>query len=288
MVSAGWSTQWTRRVEDAVRGALAPATEGAPPKLAAALEHALFPGGARMRPKLVLVAALASGDADPRAADAAAGAVELLHAASLVHDDLPCFDDAETRRGRPSVHKAFGEPLAVLAGDALIVRAFEVLFELGQGERSRLAASLGSLLARAAGAPRGLVAGQALEAEPAVNVAEYHRAKTATLFEAAAAMGALAGGGDPACWRSFGELVGRAYQVADDLADARSSEEQMGKPVGRDVALGRPSYVLSIGVEGAERELRRLLAAARDAVPQPAARELVTAWTRECAGRLGL
>ena len=98
-----------------------------PPQLAAALRYAVFPGGARVRPRLSLAVARACGDSCPRLADAAAASIELLHCASLVHDDLPCFDDAETRRGKPSVHKAFGEPLAVLVGDALIIGAFQTL-----------------------------------------------------------------------------------------------------------------------------------------------------------------
>ena len=102
-------------------------TVGCPPRLADALRYAVFPGGARIRPRLCLAVAPACGDDDPAASDAAAAAIELLHCASLVHDDLPCFDDADLRRGRPSVHRAFGEPLAVLAGDALIVLAFETL-----------------------------------------------------------------------------------------------------------------------------------------------------------------
>ena len=100
---------------------------GGPPLLAAAMRHAVFPRGARIRPRLCLAVAAACGDDDPAAANGAAAAIELLHCASLVHDDLPCFDNADTRRGRPSVHRAYGEPLAVLAGDALIVLAFQTI-----------------------------------------------------------------------------------------------------------------------------------------------------------------
>jgi geranylgeranyl diphosphate synthase type II len=120
--------QVSARIEHALDAVLTPGeAAGHPLRLAAAMRHAVFPGGARIRPTLCLAVAAACGDDHPALADAAAAAVELMHCASLVHDDLPCFDDAPTRRGRPSVHRAFGERLAVLAGDALIVLAFEAL-----------------------------------------------------------------------------------------------------------------------------------------------------------------
>src|SRR3954452_16784827 len=124
---------------------------GCPPRLGAALRHAVFPRGARIRPRLCLAVAAACGDDDPTAADAAAAAVELLHCASLVHDDLPCFDDAPTRRGKPSVHRAFGEPLAVLAGDALIVLSFELLGRAIALDGSRRGVELIGMLAAVAG-----------------------------------------------------------------------------------------------------------------------------------------
>ena len=120
------------RVESALEAAVARSEgQSAPPLLAAAVRHAVFPGGARVRPHLCLAVAEACGDDCPEMADGAAAAIELLHCASLVHDDLPCFDDADTRRGKPSVHALFGAPLAVLAGDALIVMAFDVLARAG-------------------------------------------------------------------------------------------------------------------------------------------------------------
>src|SRR3954468_13943955 len=191
---------------------------GGPHLLAAAMRHAVFPRGARIRPRLCLAVAAACGDDDPTAADAAAAAVELLHCASLVHDDLPCFDDAPTRRGKPSVHRAFGEPLAVLAGDALIVLAFETLARGTARVPDRLAA-LAMVVGRAVGAPNGIAAGQAWECEPAVDLSEYHRAKTGALFAGATLAGAAAAGADPASWRELGERLGEAYQVADDIRD---------------------------------------------------------------------
>src|SRR4051794_2453350 len=222
---------------------------GCPPRLGAALRHAVFPRGARIRPRLCLAVAAACGDDDPTAADAAAAAVELLHCASLVHDDLPCFDDAPTRRGKPSVHRAF-EPLAVLAGDALIVLAFETLARGTARVPDRLAA-LVMVVGRAVGAPNGIAAGQTWECEPEADLSEYHRAKTGALFAGATLAGAAAAGADPAPWRELGERLGEAYQVADDIRDAAGDPDELGKPVGRDRELGRQSAVLTLGLDGA-------------------------------------
>ena len=243
---------------------------GCPPRLAAAMRHAVFPRGSRIRPRLCMAVAAACRDRDTAVADgvadAAAAAIELLHCASLVHDDLPCFDDAATRRGRPSVHAAFGQPLAVLAGDALIVLAFQGLAWGTAGAPDRLAA-LVPVIAGAVGVPRGIAAGQAWECEPAADLAEYQQEKTGALFAAATAAGAVCAGRDPAAWRRLGALLGEAYQVADDLLDVGAEAEGLGKPVGRDRALGRPNAVLSLGLDNAVDALRRLAAAAVDAVP---------------------
>ncbi len=131
-----------------------------PPRLLAAMRHAVFPGGARIRPQLCLAVAGACGNDDPALAEAAAVAIELLHCASLVHDDMPCFDDADSRRGQPSVHKAYGQPLALLAGDGLIVMAFEVLGRAGAAHPKRLGPLVGAI-GRGVGAQEGIVGGQA-------------------------------------------------------------------------------------------------------------------------------
>jgi geranylgeranyl diphosphate synthase type II len=253
-------------LEDVLERALAKAGAApCPPTLAHALRYAVVPGGARVRPRLALAIARATGDAHPALALAGAAAIELLHSASLVHDDLPCFDDAEERRGRASVHKAFGEPLAVLTGDALIVLAFELLAEV-DAPRAKLG-EVTRRVARAVGGPRGIIAGQAWESESNVDLVAYHRAKTGALFVAATTIGAIAGGGDPAAWSALGERIGEAYQVADDLKDALSTPDRLGKPVGRDHALGRPSAVASLGVEGAAQRLRALFDEAEASVP---------------------
>ncbi len=255
------------RIEQALQAALASGeTAGCPPKLAAAMRHAVFPGGARIRPQLCIAVARACGDSDPALADAAAVAIELLHCASLVHDDLPCFDDAPTRRGRASVHCAYGERLAVLAGDALIVLAYQTLGLGGARSPSRLARTI-STVSRGVGMPFGIVAGQAWECEPRVALSDYQRAKTGALFAAATAAGAEAAGVDGETWRALGEWLGEAYQVADDLRDVLADPETLGKPTGRDVALGRPSSAREQGLLGAIEHFDRLVACAIEAVP---------------------
>jgi geranylgeranyl diphosphate synthase, type II len=255
------------RIERTLSAALAAASgPGAPPRLASAMSHAVFPRGARVRPRLALAVATACGDDDPAASDGAAAAIELLHCASLVHDDLPCFDDADTRRGRPSVHCAYGEPLAVLAGDALIVLAFQTIAAGAKRSLPRLPALL-LILGQAVGMPRGIAAGQAWESEPVADLCEYQRAKTGALFAAATMAGAAAAGFDAEPWHVLGERLGEAYQVADDLADVVSDIAEHGKPTGRDSVLGRPNAVLSMGVAGAMRHFEALTTAAADSVP---------------------
>ena len=237
-----------------------------PPLLAAAMRHAVFPGGARIRPRLCLAVAAACGDNDPDATNAAAAALEFLHCASLVHDDLPCFDDAEIRRGCPSVPAAFGAPLAVLAGDALIVLAFQTLAWGAVKNPARLAPLL-LTIGHAVGSPNGIVAGQAWESEPAIDLACYQRAKTGSLFAAACVAGAAAAGAEPEPWRALGEKLGQAYQIADDLLDAVATPEEADKPVGRDNTLGRPNAVARYGVDGALALLDDLAGQAVAAIP---------------------
>jgi geranylgeranyl diphosphate synthase type II len=236
-----------------------------PPGLAAAARYAVFPGGARVRPLLCLGVAAACGEPGSPSM-AAATAIELLHCASLVHDDLPCFDDAEIRRGKPSLHRAFSEPIAVLTGDALIVLAFDAL-AAGCADAPRVLPELLTILSRAVGMSGGLVAGQAWESEEKVGLSEYHAAKTGSLFVAAAKAGAASAGAEPSKWEDFGALLGEAYQVADDIRDASSSVAELGKPVGRDVALARPSAIGHLGPGGAMDHLDRLIERALRAVP---------------------
>ena len=277
--------QASERIEAVLERAVDRAgASGAPPLLASAIRYAVFPGGHRIRPQLSLAVAMACGDAHPRAADAAAAAIELLHCASLIHDDLPCFDDADMRRGKPSVHARFGAPIAVLAGDALIVLAFETMArELAAAPR-RLA-SLVSIVAAAVGAPNGIVAGQAWESEAAVPLVDYQRAKTGALFVGSTLAGAAAAGVDPLPWRGLGEKLGEAYQVADDLRDVLCEAAELGKPIGQDAVRSRPSAAAQLGIGGAKARLENLVAAAAGAVPRCPGRErlsaLIEAQTRQ-------
>lgn len=254
-----------------------------PPRLAEAMRYAVWPGGGRVRPLLCIQVAMACGDRWPRVADAAAVAVELIHCASLVHDDLPCFDDADLRRGRPTVHRVYGQSTAVLVGDALIVMAFEVLANAGAEVPHRLPGLI-TALSGGVGAPRGIIAGQAWESEPDPDLAEYHRAKTGALFESAALLGALAGGGDAAAWAEVGSRIGEAYQIADDLADALGADT--GKTSGQDRRHQRPSAVTALGVGGAIDALWGRIEAAEAAMPPCRDGESLRQFLRKLASRL--
>lgn len=294
------------RIEAALKRALrhceSPAT---PPSLRAALRHAVFPGGARLRPTLCLsVAAACGAEVDLDAQCDVAAALELLHCASLVHDDLPCFDDASVRRGRPSVHAAFGEELAVLAGDGLIVLAFETI--AGARVSPMILPRLVRCVARGVGAIGGLVAGQAWESEQTVGLHTYHKAKTGALFEASAragailaiSQGAMSQGANGArsnasaawakddSWGEFGARLGEAYQVADDLRDTLDNEASLGKPVGQDMAHDRPNACMTFGIEGALDRLRSLLDQAIEVMPSCSAPERVIGWVEGFGTRL--
>jgi geranylgeranyl diphosphate synthase, type II len=274
------------RIDLAVHAALATAQGGvAPPRLAAALPYAVLPGGARIRPTILLSVAMACGDDRPGLADAAAAALELIHCASLVHDDLPAFDDADTRRGKATVHRAYGEPLAVLTGDSLIIMAFEVLAQ-GAGDMPGRALQLIQVLARRTGMPFGICAGQGWESEAVVNLAAYHRAKTGALFIAATQMGAIAAGQEAEPWEELGARIGEAFQVADDLRDALETAEQMGKPAGQDVLHGRPNAVSALGVAGAVQHLKDILGGAISSIPSCPGEALLAQMVRAYAQKM--
>ncbi len=255
------------RIEQTLDASLSTADrQNCPPLLAHAMRYAVFPGGARIRPRLTIAVAKACGDPQPAIANAAAAAIEFLHCASLVHDDLPCFDDADLRRGKASVHKAYGEPIAVLAGDALIVLAFETLAEAAALQPQSLAA-LVRVVGAAVGSRGGIVAGQAWESEPAIDCALYHQAKTGALFAGATMAGAAAAGVAHQDWRWLGEKLGEAFQVADDIRDVAATPEELGKPCGQDAAHLRPNYALSYGLGPAIAHLDALVLEAIAAIP---------------------
>jgi geranylgeranyl diphosphate synthase type II len=275
------------RIEDALVAAVASADSaaGGPPRLGQAIRYAIFPAGARVRPRLCLTVALALGDDDPAASNAAAAAIEMLHCASLVHDDLPCFDDASTRRNKPSLHRAFGQREAVLAGDALIAMGFDVIARSNGRNPARTIALL-RCLADALTPPNGIIAGQAWECEPAAELSAYQRAKTGSLFVSAAMAGAIAGGGDPQAWRTLGERLGEAYQIADDIRDVVARQDEIGKPVGRDAALGRPNAVVALGMARAIAIFEALLEQALESIPPCGGRQRLQQLIRAEALRL--
>ena len=257
----------SQRMDSAIRAALATAAaDPAPGQLVAALEHAVLPGGARIRPTILMAVAEACGEDRPAVTDAAAAALELVHCASLVHDDLPCFDDADLRRGKPSVHRAHSEPLAILTGDSLIILAFDTLGRIDRAEAAR-ALDLVRCLSAHAGMPGGICAGQGWESEAQIDTRAYHRAKTGALFMAATEMGAISAGQEPAAWTDLGALIGEAFQVADDLRDALMQESDLGKPVQQDGLHGRPNVVAELGVDGALARLKDILSGAIASIP---------------------
>lgn len=257
------------RIEQTLEAVIERATAAdCPPLLAGAVRHAVFPGGARIRPRLCLAVAAACAEDIPDLTDAAASSIELLHCASLIHDDLPCFDDADMRRGKASVHVAYGEPCAVLAGDAMIIMAFEMLGRQIQSSlEPRRVAEIIRIISGSVGMPRGITAGQAWELEPTTGLVDYQRAKTGSLFAASTEAGAAAAGFECSQWRRLGECLGEAYQVADDIRDVASTVEEIGKPIGQDAIHGRPSAVAQLGMDGAKARLKRLVGEAMASIP---------------------
>jgi geranylgeranyl diphosphate synthase, type II len=255
------------RIETAISSAIGLGQGGvAPPKLSRALNYSVTPGGARIRPTILMSVAMACGDDQPTMSNAAAAALELIHCASLVHDDMPCFDDADARRGKPSVHKAFSEPLALLAGDSLIVLGFDVLARQASVDAMRMA-ELIRILATRTGMPNGICAGQGWESEDKIDLRAYHQAKTGALFIAATQMGAVAAGQEAEPWFELGARIGEAFQVADDLRDALYDEATLGKPAGQDEIHNRPNAVSELGVQGATKRLKDILGGAIASIP---------------------
>lgn len=266
-----WRLKSAKRVEAALEKTLSKQEKEARPEalpLHEAMRYALLGGGKRLRPLLALAAAEAV-EGRQREALPAALAVEMIHAYSLIHDDLPCMDDDDLRRGRPACHKVFGEATALLAADALQALAFETLAESGLKSltAARLAGTATVVLARAVG-PLGMVGGQALDLafERARNIdIEQVRAmeahKTGALITAALVCGATLAGGGPAelrTLRTLGHAAGLAFQIKDDLLNLKGDPKILGKAVGSDAARGKSSFPAILGEEGAERELAAL------------------------------
>jgi farnesyl diphosphate synthase len=259
--------------------ALLPAPELAPARLHAAMRYAVLGGGKRVRPLLAYGAGELS-EADPQRVDRAAAAVEMIHAYSLVHDDLPCMDDDVLRRGKPTVHLEFDEATALLVGDSLHSLAFQVISEQSMADNAQHQVEMIEFLARACGS-RGMAGGQAIDLEAtgktlAVTELEFmHVHKTGALIRAAVALGARCG--DALSQAQFNELdrfgkfIGLAFQVVDDVLDAQSSTATLGKTAGKDAKNNKPTYVSALGLEGARKfaaELRDDALRALDALPR--------------------
>jgi farnesyl diphosphate synthase len=246
------AARWLQRVEARLERVLPPAGD-APQRLHAAMRHAVLGGGKRLRPLLVYAAGVATG-ADESLCDAPAAAVELVHAYSLVHDDLPAMDDDDLRRGRPTVHVAFDEATAILAGDALQALAFGVLAEADADAAVRVAWL--QSLAQAAGA-RGMCGGQALDMDATgrtlalADLETLHALKTGALIRAAVRMGGLAGGADAttlARLDDYAGALGLAFQIRDDILDVEGDSAQLGKTAGKDQAQEKSTYPALVGM----------------------------------------
>jgi geranylgeranyl diphosphate synthase type II len=269
-----------------------PTSDAPPVRLHGAMHDAVFPGGRRARPLLARLVADSYGNGDDEMVGRLAAAVELVHCASLVQDDLPQFDDAATRRGQPSCHVVYGQATAILVGDALLTLAFETLAN-APARRAPVAFRLMAVLTAATGSSNGVIGGQALELEPhPIELEIYHRHKTAALFRAAAAGAAIAcnADGDVSRWARIGELIGIALQLRDDIDDVGAAPADLGKPVGRDAALGRPNAVLQTGVESCQTRRTEVIAAVRELLGPPtpsneALHHLIEEVTRPAARR---
>ncbi|KGQ20703.1 Geranylgeranyl pyrophosphate synthase [Lysobacter dokdonensis DS-58] len=262
---------WRARVDAALAAAL-PDAATPPQRLHAAMRYAATDGGKRMRPLLVYAAGTAFG-ADLQALDAPAVAVELIHAYSLVHDDLPAMDDDALRRGKPTVHVAFDEATAILAGDALQSLAFDVLARAPLDAQRRV--EMLAELARASGVV-GMCGGQALDIDAtggaAITVAELerlHAMKTGALLRASVRMGAIAAGADAdtrAHLDTFADALGLAFQVRDDLLDVEGDSASLGKTAGKDAAQQKATFPALLGLPATRGRLATLATAMHEAL----------------------
>jgi farnesyl diphosphate synthase len=251
-----------------------PLAEQSPAELHRAMRYAVLGGGKRLRPLLVYAAAQALGEDGPQL-DAAACAVELIHAYSLVHDDLPAMDDDALRRGRPTCHVVFGEAMAILAGDALQALAFDILADDGaQQTDAATAIAMLRTLGRACGA-EGMAGGQALDLAAVgrkLTLAELehmHACKTGALIRASVRLGALVGGADAGTLHAldhYANAVGLAFQVRDDILDVEGESAVIGKTAGKDACADKPTFPSIIGLDASRTRLAELTAGALDAI----------------------
>ncbi len=259
-----------RQMTDAALERLLPAADVVPASIHQAMRHSTFAGGKRLRPLLCMEAARMVGDSGdlPRGVEELGAAIEMLHTYSLIHDDLPALDNDDLRRGRPTCHVAFGEAIAILAGDALQTRAFEVIASLPCAPQR----CVGILreISHAVGSVDGMIGGQVLDLAAehtrpnAQQLEAIHRAKTGALITGSLVSGGLYGGADEeqvARIREFGRKAGLAFQIADDVLDVTQSSAQLGKTAGKDLAAEKQTYPALFGVEKSMAMARELVAA---------------------------
>jgi farnesyl diphosphate synthase len=268
----GWMQPQLGRVEQALSDWV---DAQAPAGLGEAMRYAVLDGGKRLRPLLVLATAQAVGGEHPAAALRAACALELIHAYSLVHDDMPCMDNDVLRRGKPTVHVQFGQAQALLAGDALQALAFELLTPQDGSVPPTVQAPCVGLLARASGY-WGMAGGQAIDLASVGDrlsedqLRQMHRLKTGALLLCSVQMGAVCGGELPASARNalnrFGEVLGLAFQVVDDILDVTADSATLGKTAGKDAAADKPTYVALMGLQAAQRYADQLAQEAMQAL----------------------
>jgi geranylgeranyl diphosphate synthase type II len=251
-----------------------PIQDVVPPKIHEAMRYSVFAGGKRLRPVLALLACEAVGG-KPEDALPVAAALEMIHTYSLIHDDLPAMDDDDYRRGRPTCHKVYGEAIAILAGDALLTQAFLVLADpaalaIPACRRLQIVAEI----AEAAGS-QGMVGGQAMDilaegqAIAQATLLYLHTHKTGALIRASIRAGGLAGGataGSLEALTCYGERVGLAFQIVDDILDIEGSTAEMGKTAGSDVRRKKATYPAVVGLEVSRQEAARLLQEGKDAL----------------------
>ena len=255
-----------RLLTDAALDRLIPLETEPPVSIHKAMRHSVFAGGKRLRPVLCIEAGrMVAGSLPPRIEELGA-ALEMLHTYSLIHDDLPALDNDDLRRGRPTCHKVFGEALAILAGDALQTKAYEVLAGLQCPAESRV--RIIEEIARGTGTIDGMIGGQVvdLEAEhtqPTKEMLEYiHRSKTAALITASLVTGGLyaeARDSQVSKLRAFGWAIGLAFQIVDDVLDVTQTSEQLGKTAGKDTASEKATYPALFGIEASERKADSLV-----------------------------
>ncbi len=245
---------------------LLPSVEMAPASIHGAMRHSVFAGGKRLRPVLVMQAAVAIAGALPKGIERLGAAIEMLHTYSLIHDDLPALDNDDLRRGKPTCHKAFGEAIAILAGDALQTRAFEVLAGLDAPPAATV--RILGLIANAVGTVEGMIGGQVLDLESehlkptAALVEAIHRAKTGALIRVSVVAGGVYAGAteqDVARLTLFGSKAGLAFQIVDDVLDMTMDSTQLGKTAGKDQATEKATWPAVFGLEQSRLDAERLI-----------------------------